>query len=659
VTDLVLGIDTGGTYTDGVLLDYHTRDVLKTTKTLTTRHDLTTCILAALDDLLPDDPSRVRLVAISTTLATNAVAEGKGRPVALFLLGYDPDLVRRFRFEGELATRRFFYFDGGHDLNGQPQAPVDVEAVARTAREVAGKVEAFAVSGYFSPFNASHEEAAGGVVERETGRPVVLGHQLASRLNSIQRATTATLNASLLSILQGFIAAMRSALDERGIAAPLMVMCGDGALMDADHARRRPVETVHSGPAASAIGGRVLAGVERALVIDVGGTTTDLAIVDGGRVTVSEDGTTVGPYRTAVRAADVRSIGLGGDSFIGLDVQDRLAVGPERVVPLAYLAHRHQRVACELDALAHRLHERPAPDRIEYWFLQREPERVILDERTRRALDLLRDGPLAVPDILKRLGLLHPLQFGGETLIREEVIGRAALTPTDLLHLTGDFAPWDAEAAKVGARLIARLQGWTVDEFIERTLSHIAERIAAEVVSFITGQSLDRHPPYADYDDLGAWLFEENLYGRNLYLGSRIALKMPIVGIGAPAGIFLPRVADLLHADLILPPHHEVANAVGAVVGGVMVSREAWIFPQMRGMHVVGYYVQAGGQRRRFPRLDEALEHAREALGEQALAEARAGGAVDPSLTFETLPDGAESYRLRARAIGSPRLGGD
>ena len=116
MNDLVLGIDTGGTYTDGVLLDYRPRRVVATTKTLTTRHDLTVCILNTLDALLPQDRSRIKLVSISTTLATNAIAEGKGRPVALFLLGYDPELIRRFRFEASFATPRFEYIRGGHDL---------------------------------------------------------------------------------------------------------------------------------------------------------------------------------------------------------------------------------------------------------------------------------------------------------------------------------------------------------------------------------------------------------------------------------------------------------------------------------------------------------------------------------------------------------------
>lgn len=653
---MLLGIDTGGTYTDGVLLDRDSRQVLATTKTLTTHHDLKICILKALDALLPRATEPLQLVAISTTLATNAIAEGKGRPVGLFLLGYDPELVRRFNFGGRFATPRYAYFEGGHDLYGKAQGPPDLEGIVAQARAWEGEVDAFAVSAYFSPFNPAHEEAVYDALARASERPVVLGHQLASRLNSVQRATTATLNASLLAILQEFIRAMRQALDERGVKAPLMVMRGDGALMKGEVAERRPVETVHSGPAASAIGARFLAGRERALVVDIGGTTTDLAVVDGGEVRVREDGTTVGPYRTAVRAAHVRSLGLGGDSYLGLDAENRLTVGPQRVVPLSYLAHAEPAVAQDLQGLDYRVRRRPTPDHVEYWFLQREPRRAVTNDRARQALALLRERPFALPELLQRLELMHQLQFDGRALVEQGVIGRAALTPTDLLHLNGDFVPWNREVAGVAAELVARLSGQSVPELIERTMTIIAERIVAEIVSFLSGQTLKRVPGYVDADDLGAWLFEESLYDRHPYLGSRISLKLPLIGIGAPAGIFLPRVAELLNTELILPDHYRVANAVGAVAGSVSVSREAWILPEMRKMRVAGYVVQTGSRRYRAPSLEEALAYARETMAEEVRAEAETAGAVAPQVTFTQLADGAESYRLRAQAVGTPAL---
>jgi N-methylhydantoinase A/oxoprolinase/acetone carboxylase beta subunit len=656
MTELVLGVDTGGTYTDGVLLDYGRRQVLAATKTPTTHHDLQVCILSALDDLLPADRSRIGLVAISTTLATNAIAEGKGRPTGLMLLGYDPELAARFHFEQQYASRHVAYLRGGHDLNGAEAAPLDREGVVRLVHQWRDQVEALAVSGYFSPFNPSHEEQAARLIAGEAGLPVVLGHQLSSRLNSVERATTAALNAGLIPVLRQFIEAMRAALDQRGIGAPLMVLRGDGALARAASAVERPVETVHSGPAASAIGAAMLSGLDRALVVDIGGTTTDLALIDGGSVAVKDEGTMVGEFRTAVRAADVRSFGLGGDSAIGLGPEDQLMVGPARVVPLSQLAYEVPAVASDLKGRASQLLQRPSPQSIEYWFLLREPGGRLLEERARQAIDLLRAGPRRLPDLLEQLGLIHPIQFEGPRWLREGVIGRAALTPTDLLHLTGEFDRWDGDAAAVAAGFMARLAGCEPIELVDRVKAWIAERIVAEIVGHISGHPVERSPYYTTARRLGTWLFEQNVVPTNPYLASKIRLKVPIVGIGAPAGIFLPRVAKLLGTDLVLPEHYQVANAVGAVVGGMVVEKEAWILPQMHGLNIAGYYAQMGDQRQRFSTLEGALAAARQVLGDQAEAEIRRAGVVDPVLDFERLPDGADSYRLRARAAGKPSL---
>jgi N-methylhydantoinase A/oxoprolinase/acetone carboxylase beta subunit len=651
--NFVLGIDTGGTYTDGVLLDFKTREVIKTTKTLTTKPDLSEGILNALDALLPAQRERIKLVSISTTLATNAIAEGKGRPVALFLLGYDPELVRHFHFEGSFATPKYYYFKGGHTLTGEAQAPLDRPGIIRTARDISPEIEAFSISGYFSPFNISHEEAAAEEILRETGKPVVMGHQLSSKLNSIQRATTAALNASLLSILQEFISSIEGALSARGVQAPLMVVHSDGSLMKTSQVKAHPVETVHSGPAASAIGARFLAGVDKALVIDIGGTTTDIALLDRGRLKINDSGTTVGEFHTAVRAADVRSIGLGGDSFLRLDVENELKIGPERVVPLAYLASRYPAVLDQMKSLTTAIFaQRPTIDHFEYWFLLRKPTRLINNDRSMRVLAMLEDGPLPLPVILKRMEVMHPMQLDSGTLIREEIVGRAALTPSDLFHLSGEFSPWEVEAARMAAEKFALLMQIDVESLIHQVRERIAELIVEEVVRYITGQGVDRMPEYAPVRSLGAWLFEENLYRKNPYLRSELGLKMPIVGIGAPAGILLPRVAELLHTELLLPEHYEVANAVGAVAGKVIVHQDAWVYPKIRNRYPVGYILQSEQGRKIFSTGQEALEYASGWLGEAADQQARLAGAEAVELETEILPDGAESFRVRVTAIG-------
>ena len=654
----VLGIDTGGTYTDGVLLDFETRQVVKTTKTLTTKHDLSVGILNALDVLLPDQRESIKFVSISTTLATNAIAEGKGRPVALFLLGYDPDLVKHFQFESRFSTPKYYYFKGGHTLTGEPQTSLELEKIIQTALDVKNYVEAISISGYFSPFNISHEEIAADEVYKATGLPVVVGHQLSSRLNSIQRATTAALNASLLSILKEFITSIENALHTRGVEAPLMVVHSDGSLMKTSQVKSRPVETVHSGPAASAMGAKALAKLDKALVIDIGGTTTDIALLDKGRLKINEVGTMVGGYHTAVRAADIRSIGLGGDSFLQLGAENNLRIGPERVVPLAYLAYKHPAVLDTMRTLTHaKFIQRPTIDHFEFWFLQRQPTRRIENPRARQVLSMLEEGPLPVTILLKKLGMLHPMQLDSSTLIREEIVGRAALTPTDLFHISGEFTPWNKEVSKIAAEKFALLMKIEISELIELVKDQIAEMIVEQVVSFISGQEVKRLPGYAPIRNLGAWLFEENLYQKNQYLSSQIALKMPLVGIGAPAGILLPRVAKLLHTELYLPDHFEVANAIGAAAGNIVVHKDAWVYPKIRNRYPVGYILQWEEDQKTFNTINEALRFANQHLSKTAEEHVRLAGADTVEVEVEELPDGAESYRVRVTAIGQLKGG--
>lgn len=659
---LVVGIDTGGTYTDGVLLNYHERTILASTKTLTTRHDLTQCVTTVLEQLPIDDPARVKLVSISTTLATNAIAEGRGRRVALVLAGYDPELVQAYDLAGRFGTPLYRYFRGGHDLQGAEQAPLEEAEIVAWVSDLARRheIDAVAVSAYFSPLNNSHEECIARVLTEVTDLPVVLGHQLSMDLDSIQRATTATLNASLLAILKDFMSAVSAGMVRRGIHAPLMVVKGDGTLVNAESVAHRPVETVHSGPAASAIGARFLSGLDRALVIDIGGTTTDLAVIDGGQVVISDQGAMVGEYRTAVKGAALQSIGLGGDSHITLGHENRLIVGPQRVVPLAYLAHTNASVHRQLLSLAHRAVKDLSVDDLEYWRLAGEATESVRNRHpmVRSMVDVLSGGPRPLREILKQLGLFHPMQFppAVRDLLHQEIVEQAGLTPTDLLHVSGEYCPWDKEAATAAVSSLCRLSGQTPAEMDQAVLTTMAEMIVREVLIYLSHKALPSRPRWPT-DDFGWWVFENSLYPAHPYLQTRLQLDMPIVGIGAPAHIFLQRVADFLHTELILPPHYGVANAVGAVSGSVVVSRQARVYPQFYELNVVGYYVQAGNSRMQFAALEPALAYASEATRQAALAEATAGGADVPQVILRTEPDGPDTYRVWARAIGTPSLG--
>jgi len=661
---LVLGIDTGGTYTDGVLLDYDSRRVLATHKSLTTKRDFAIGIERVIEGIAIEDPSEIRMVSVSTTLATNAIAEGKGKRVALLLVGYDPELISSFNLGARFATPNYYYFEGGHDLYGREKEELDLSGILDKVGKIKRDIDAIAVSSYFSPLNPEHENRVYEALSRVCDLPIVLGHQLSTRLGSVERATTAALNASLLAVLQDFVIAVRRAMESRQIDAPLMMVRGDGTLMSDEFASRTPVETIHSGPAASAIGGRFLSELNDALILDVGGTTTDLALIEHGEVTVSEEGATVGDYETAVSAADLFSVALGGDSHITLDRQKRVKLGPERVVPLAHLAAEYPNVKKRLQALSRRSWSEAGPEWLEYWFLLRDPEdqRLLQSAQPKKLVEFLRSGPKPLPEIIDHLDVLHVAQIGAEELWRQEIIGKAGLTPTDLLHVEGRYGPWDREASELALQVFSDYQFKEPDEVGTEAWRRAVEMIVHAVVTFLSKRALT--PPTAasreGEDDIGRWFFLNSIYGTHPYLETIFRLREPIVGIGAPAEFFLQRVAEALHTELILPEHHEVANALGAVAGSVMVVEEVLVYPRLdgSGLEVLGYYVQTGEDRRDFEEeeLEECLAYAKDLARERALGAAIRSGADDPEVVVQTDTEGLDTYRIRARAMGNPRL---
>jgi N-methylhydantoinase A/oxoprolinase/acetone carboxylase beta subunit len=660
---LVLGIDTGGTYTDGVLLEYHTRQVLASHKSLTTKRDFSIGIENVIEGIHISDPSAIRMVSISTTLATNAIAEGKGKRVALLLVGYDPELVHKFGMERHFSTPDYSFFAGGHDLYGREQAPLDLPAILSKVTEIKNTVDAIAVSSYFSPLNPEHENRAYQAIGSICDLPIVLGHQLSTKLGSVERATTAALNASLLAVLQDFVIAVRRAMERRQIDAPLMVVRGDGTLMSDEFAARTPVETIHSGPAASAIGGRFLSHLDDALIVDVGGTTTDIALIEAGQVAVSETGATVSDYKTSVKAANLLSIALGGDSHISLGHDKAILIGPERVAPLAYLAWKHPQVQKQLKALSLRTWSQATPEWLEYWYLLREPQySLFTTTREKEVIEFLRSGPQPVPEILKHLGVLHMAQVSIQELVRQEIIGKAGLTSTDLMHIEGQYDVWDSQASAMAWKVFCQYQFKDPEELRQQVWTQMSEMILQAIVTFLCKRPLplsDRQRSLEGTDpDIGSWFFYNSLYQAHPHLETSIRLRQPIIGIGAPAGIFLPDVAQALHTELILPDNHDVANAVGAIAGSVMVEEELLIYPKLSrsGLEVLGYFVQASDERFECEELGDAMARARTMSKERALGAAIRSGADNPQVSVEELTDGLDTYRIRAKAIGNPRL---
>ncbi len=647
---IALGIDTGGTYTDAALVDQATGAVLAGAKALTTRCDLAIGIREAIQAVLEAtshgprtiSPSDIRLVGLSSTLATNAIVEGQGCPVCLLLVGYDPALVERYGLERELATKDIVYVDGGHDAAGNQVAPLDEAAAREAILAHRDHVEAFAVSSYFGVRNPAHELRVRAFVEELTAAagypggaslPVTCGHELTSRLDALRRAITVTLNARLIPLLRELIATVRQSLDGLGIRAPLMIVKGDGSLVRAEWAMQRPIETILSGPAASVVGAWHLAGRQDVWVVDVGGTTTDIAVLRSGRPRLNPEGARVGRWRTMVEAADVHTVGLGGDSQVRLDGNrfpgsDGLTIGPRRVVPLSLLAAEQPAIVGELREQLNSTGREGVKG--QFVLGQRQP-RAGLQEEDRGLLRELAEGPRSLVSLVEEAHYGPLVIRRIDELEAQRLLLRAGFTPTDALHVLGRFTEWNTDAARLGAQILAKRLHVTPEAFCERVVARVSDQVTGELVSKV----LSDEAALPDWDrEPAATAFLARAMGAvsRSDLACQLTLRQPVVAVGAPVEAYLPRTAQQLRTELLIPAHAEVANAVGAVAGGVIQRARALIRPvegeRFYRVHVPGGVLDCST-------IEEAVEHARRTVTEHLRSLAHQAGADEVEVQME------------------------
>lgn len=681
---IALGIDTGGTYTDAVLVEQDSGRVLASAKALTVHYDLAVGIQQAVTAVLERAAclheeqaiaaADVSLVGLSTTLATNAIVEGKGSPVCLLLIGYDPSLIQKHGFERELVTRDVVYLEGGHDGEGNEVAPLDEGAARQAIVARRDQVAAFAVSGYFGVRNPAHELRVRALVEELTASgdgpdarplPVTCGHELTSRLDAVRRATTAALNARLIPLLQELIATVRHALDALGVVAPLMIVKGDGSLVRSEWAMRRPIETVLSGPAASVVGAWHVAGRKDVWVVDVGGTTTDIAVLRDGRPRLSVEGAQVGGWRTMVEAVDVHTVGLGGDSHVRLNGHSRgssrgLIIGPRRVLPLCLLASQHPEIEDELRRQA------VVQERIGLagqFVLQQARDLSALSPEDRELLRHLDKGPRSMVWLADHLryGPLAIRQI--EDLIDRQVLMHAGFTPTDALHVLGRFERWRVQASRLGAELLAMQAGLSPEAFCEGVVAEMSNRVTTELVSKV----LSDEETFPDWQrEPSATALLARAMGNVLHsdLECQLALRQPVVAVGAPVDAYLPRTAQQLRTELVIPRYAEVGNAVGAVAGSV-VQRVRGLVQPVDGELPYRLHLPDGVHD--FASVSDAVAYAQRVVPDRVRALARQAGAgqveVQMTRTDQTAPAhvewGQEIYlqtELTFTAVGRPSL---
>jgi len=335
--DCRLGIDVGGTNTDAVILDPADRLLAKAKVACTP--DITGGITAAIDAVMlaPGiDAGRITHVMLGTTHATNALLERRRlRRVAIIRIGGPATYAIRPMFEwprdlADAVSAGEMIVDGGIEFDGRDLSPFDGDAVARFLGEVAGAAGAVAITSVFAPVSPRHELLAAEVVKRELGEvPTSLSHEIGS-VGLLERENATILNAALVDVARDVASAMQEALAAHGMQPATFFAQNDGTLMALDHALRYPVLTIGSGPANSIRGAAFLTDTTDSLVVDVGGTSTDVGVLANGFPRESSYGVEIGGIRTNFRMPDLVTIALGGGSVISLE-SGAARIGPRSV----------------------------------------------------------------------------------------------------------------------------------------------------------------------------------------------------------------------------------------------------------------------------------------------------------------------------------------
>jgi N-methylhydantoinase A/oxoprolinase/acetone carboxylase beta subunit len=661
-SNIGLGIDVGGTNTDAVLINLTERKILSFAKAPTTKDDLAKGIDDVLNRLDRIYFPRISLVSLSTTLATNSIVEGVKRRVCAILIGYGPD-----ECPSEIKEE-VVLIPGGHTVQGEEKEPLDLDRVKTVLDKTKDEIEAYAVCGYFSVRNPDHELRVKRLIQEKIEKPVVCGHEISLQLDAVKRATTTVLNAHLIPIIHQLIDSVKQVFRQQKIVAPLMILKGDGSLMSESAIQNRPIETILSGPAASVVGAKYLlqqsGEAQNAVIVDIGGTTTDIALLRDGLPRLNPNGARVGNWQTNVIAIDMRTMALGGDSQITLHDRGELQCGPKRVIPLSYLGYCYAKIHEELIRI---YEDRSLPSWInnaEFWIRIGGRTENGLDPLAEQILSEVTDKPLSLFQLLRTTdGSPAEVQRRVSYLESRSLIEKSGLTPTDMLHVTGIFQAWDKEAAERGALILCDRSRIGLSALIQKLEEAMDRSIGLQILQLILSDSGDSKR----LDECKfCSFFLDRSFGRGT-LPDTIQLKMSlrdkIIGIGAPAHAFLPSVAEKLGTQAVIPFYAGVANAVGAITSAIVIKEELLIKPFERGFRL---YPSSGMAF--YNDLGEATEEGKKRLREITLRKAKEAGAEEVEVFFDekeswaTTPGGDSIFIEKviiAQGMGNPKMYSD
>ncbi len=622
-----VGIDTGGTYTDAVVYDFEMKKILGSAKALTTKEDLSVGILNAIDKLPLDKLHQTEIIALSTTLATNACVEDKGGRARLIFFGGDPQVIGKLGGQYGLPPVDEIYLQESYTtFSGEVKRDPDWALFSKNLEQGFDQLDGVGIIEMNAMRNgAVVEKKAKELFQEKYNIPVVCGHELFSELNCLQRGASTLLNAGLFPVIQDFLNAVKKALAQRDIHAMLVIVRSDGSLMSEQFASVRPVETLLCGPAASAMGGAKLSGCSDCLIVDMGGTTTDIAVVRDGKPVTVMDGVSIGKWKTYVDGLYVKTFGLGGDSAIHYDGKN-LVLEEYRVVPLCVAAKKYPSMLEGLRELAANK-RRHTMFLYEHYLLVKDIETSPrYTEEEKAFCRALREKPLILSKAAEAVGKdIYTLDV--KRLLKDGVVQLCGLTPTDVMHIKGDFDQYSAEASLLGAEFAAWNLELSIPDFCNLVYDQVKRKIYINLLKVMMENKYPHYKKDGFCKEIETLMEESYQAARDgkpdPLLSMMFHTDFALVGIGAPIRIFLEDVARLLGARAVFPDHYQVANALGAVIGNVSAACSVEIKPNTNSEGTESYTVFASHNKKTFEDFEKArifaIEQAENGAKEEAV----------------------------------------
>lgn len=487
---MLIGLDVGGTYTDAVLLDEE--KVVEKIKTPTKPEGLLESLLSALNPLLEAAGNHeIERIVLSTTLITNLIATKTGDPVALVLIpgpGINPN---SYRFK----AMQSYILSGAIDYRGREIEPLKENEIKESLEDIRKSgIQRVAIVGKFSQRNNSHEKAVASYFTSHAPElQIIMGHQVTGRLNFPRRVVTTLLTLATRDRYINFYNQVVEALKEKGVTAPLYILKADGGTLPFSQSTTRPVETIFSGPAASTLGVLALTPKNQtSVVLDIGGTTTDIALILSGRPLLASRGAKINGDYTQVRAFATKSVALGGDSVVAIQ---------------------------------------------------------------NNSLEILqkREGPAYC------LGGPYP-------------------TPTDAMRVAGLTDIGDKKRAYECMEKLGEPLNLSPNETAELIIKRVVKKIAKEIDEMFL--SWEQEPAYRVWEILQ----KQKIRPQN------------VVGIGGAASAILSLLGEEMGCNAIVPPHAEVANAIGAALAKINLCL-TFHFDTERNF----YFIEENGVQKKLP----------------------------------------------------------